>query len=266
MANTVFIDKFGKMRPLVTFEEGDTNSTSGVTDVIVGGETLVTDNIANLDPIQSYIEQVEEDMRYNAIHTIDATLRPAVPNEPREYTWLIKFLQDEYGEPLPIINSANYRRYLYDDPEASELDTLGNPNIAEARKCLVWDGKHIYFEIIENGLVNAIDELTDTDGNPLLAEYRPIPRRENWYFGTSQADSFPVDDNIRSMIDRNVTGLSMQIGDVANLETIQKRLDLAINEVLSQIGIVSAQRELTLQDALDWTNSNPGRFAYVPAE
>lgn len=254
------------------------SETGGITDVLVHGTTVVDDGVATIDltaqnvffdslikdklhasNVQDAIDEVDEEMRYNAIYEFDATVQSAPPNLPRGHNWFVKIHE-------PLHNTHQYSRYFYASVEDAMLDVIGTPNISAAVAHWAIDGKHIYFEYLENGSVNTVVDITDISGNVLLNIFRPIPNgdvRDVWFFGENQLDIFPSDDTIRSILEINVWGLSLMLGNTYELDTENKELVGAVNEVNAKAGIVHAVEKPDTVSAQDYSENNHGVFVYV---
>lgn len=187
-------------------------------------------NIDDVVNLQATLDLADAEMRYNAIYTFDATVQSAPPNLPRSHNWHI----DMWDE---LTDEHQYDRYFYLTSADAQQDTPSSPNLLQAVARWRIDGKHVYFEYLSSGTVTETVNITDTDGSVLLESYRPISTEETWYFGSNQADPFPETDNIRSVIDINVTGLNAMIGNTFDLSTVDKTLVGAINEGLEFQGV-----------------------------
>lgn len=177
--------------------------------------------------LQETLNYLDEKIEYNAIFTFDATIQSAPPNLPRNHTWHIDMWD-------VLVNSYQYDRYFYLTKASAQLDVIGAPNLLEAVARWRIDDRHVYFEYLNNGVVETTVDITDISGNVLLDTYRPIADESVWYFGVNQADSFPEFDNIRSIIDINVPGLNTMIGNTFDLTTTDKTIVGAINEVITR--------------------------------
>ena len=214
---------------------------------------LVSDNIQNA------IDELDIDMRYNSIYKFDATIQSAPPNMPRGYNWRVEI--DE-----PLINEHQYSRYFYSTFEDAMLDVTGTPNIQDAVAHWVIDGRHIYFEYLSNGVVNTIVDITDVSGNVLIPQFRPIPISNTWFFGEVQSvNDFPIDETIRSIIDINVPGLYLMLGNTIDLDTDQKQIVGAINEVNSKVGTIDVYEVESgdSEEALQYSANNPNTFVFI---
>jgi len=246
-----------------------------IEDVLVQGVSVVTEGIAEIDLIaenvfydnetsglnstnvQGAVDQVNAEMNYNAIFTFDATGQSAPHNLPRGYNWHIDILE-------PLTGSYQYSRYFYTSFEDSELDTTGNPNLAAAVAHWVIDGKHIYFEYLDNGNVNTVVDVTDVTGAVVNSPFRPIPMGDTWFFGEIQLDPFPETDSVRSIIDINVSGLYMMMGNTFNLDTENKQIVGAINEVNAKASVIPYYEASDVVTAQQYSQENPGVLVYVP--
>jgi len=208
--------------------------------------------------VQDAIDELDRLLKYNAIHTFDTTVKAAPPNLPRSYNWYIDFLG-------PILGTWQYSRYFYSNVSDSLLDTVGNPNIADAVAHWVIDGKHVYFEYLSGGIVQTISDLTDVNGNVLINNFRPIPIGGTWFFGESQADPFPTNDNIRSIVEINVSGLYTLLGNTFDLETTEKQIVGAINELYNRPVSIEFYEAIDEIDALNYSIANPETFVFVEA-
>ena len=209
-----------------------------------------------MDYFDGAITQLDKDIRYNAIYTFDATVQSAPPNLPRGYNWHV----DMVGN---MMYPHDYVRYFYTTEEDAKLDTTGSPNLAAAVARWVIDGKQMRFEYLTSGSPSTIVEITDTDGGILIPSFRPIPTGDVWFFGEVQAEEFPTSDNARSILDINVWGLSVMLGNTFNLETSSKQIVGAINEIRAQAGSVKVKEEPTAADALAYSQNNPDVFVFV---
>ena len=245
----------------------DATNVKSVNDIMpnpAGNVLLVAENIFYDDAgtplgasnVQDAITKLDKDMRYNAIYTFDATVQSAPPNLPRGYNWHIEMVGD-------MQQDHNYVRYFYTNEEDAKLDTKGSPNAQAAVARWVIDGKQMRFEYLTNGVPSTIIELTDTDGSVLIPSFRPIASRCTWFFGAVQADDFPTNDNAQSILDINVWGLSVMLGNTFNLETESKQIVGAINEINEKSASVRVQEEPTAADALLYSQNNPNVFVFV---
>jgi len=206
--------------------------------------------------VQDAIDRLDMDMRYNAICIFDATIQTAPPNLPRGYNWHVEMVGD-------MLDDHQYRRYFYLDVEDAILDLPSSPNLSKAVACWVIDGKQMYFEYLTAGLVSTVVELTDENGAVLIQRFRPIPIGDTWFFGSNQANDFPTDDNVRSILDINVCGISTMLGNTFDLKTTNKQIVNAINEINDKVGTVKVHEEQTAPDALIYSQNNPDVFVFV---
>ena len=206
--------------------------------------------------VQDAIDELNRDLKYNAIYTFDATVQSAPPNLPRGYNWHV----DMIG---PMMAEHQYSRFFYLDVEDAKLDQPGSPVIEKAVARWVIDGKHVYFEYLTDGIVNTVVDLTNEDGDILIPRFRPIPINNVWFFGKNQANPFPTDDNVRSILDINVWGLALMLGNTFDLKTINKQIVGAINEINDKIGTVQVHEEATPEEALIYSQNNPDVFVFV---
>ena len=244
--------------------DGNVKSVNMITadafhNVLIEAENIPYDNSAtpleSMD-VQNAITELDRDMRYNAIYVFDATVQSAPPNLPRGYNWHV----DMIG---PMMNEHQYSRYFYLNVEDAKLDEPGAPLPEKAVSRWVIDGKHVYFEYLTNGIVSTVVDITDTNGDILIPRFRPIPINDVWFFGKNQADPFPTDDNVRSIIDINVWGLALMLGNTFDLNTINKQIVGAINEINDKTGSVQVHEEANASDALIYSQNNPDVFVFV---
>ena len=247
--------------------------TSYLQDTTVRGVTIVENGVAEIDlsaenisynntisglnsfNVQNAIDEVDDDLRFNAIHPFDATVRSAPGNTPRDRGWHV-----DINEPLEF--DHQYSRYFYLSSYDSELDQVGAPNINDAVAHWVIDGKHIYFEYLENGLVHTIVELTTITGEVKIPSFYPVPSKTIWFFGRNQLDEFPDNDTVRSMVNINVPVLNMMVGDTFDLSTVNKQIVGAINELNEKVGI-QIHEEQSPSEALQYSIEHPNVFVYV---
>ena len=209
--------------------------------------------------VQNALDELDKDLRYNAIYVFDATVQSAPPNLPRGYNWHV----DMIG---PMMNDHQYSRYFYLNVDDAMADQPGAPLLDRAVAHWVIDGKHVYFEYLTGGVVTTVVDITDTNGDVLLPTFRPIAdTRVVWFFGKNQADPFPTDDNIRSILDINVWGLTVMLGNTFDLTTTSKQIVGAINEVNSKIGAVQVYEASDVVEAQTYSQANPNVFVFVPA-
>lgn len=195
--------------------------------------TVDSINLITSGAVKAGLDEVYEYASYNAVDVRDVTVQSAPPNYPRNYTWHVDMLDI-------LINNHDYDRYFYLVANEAQLDVPGIPNIMKA--CARWriDGKYVFFAYLENGVEISRVDITDrTTGEILLAEYRPIPKGNVWYFGKNQAEPFPETDNIRSIIEINVPGINVLLGNTFNLKTEEKEIVGVINEVMATAGSIS---------------------------
>jgi hypothetical protein len=207
--------------------------------------------------VQEAIDELNRNLKYNAIYTFDATTQSAPPNLPRGYNWHVDIEQ-------PLINEHQYSRYFYLTAADAALDVPGSPNISAAVAHWFIDGRHIGFEYLENGVVHTVVDITSpVDGSVLIPSFRPIPIGQTWFFGQNQAFPFPENDTVRSIIDINVQGLNVMIGNTFNLTTVNKQIVGAINELNSKIGTVQVYEAPDVSSALIYSQNNPNVFVFV---
>jgi len=210
--------------------------------------------------VQDAIDELDRDLKYNAIYVFDATVQSAPPNLPRGYNWHVDIAE-------PLNEPHQYSRYFFVTAEDAALDQRGNPNIMAAVARWFIDGFHIGFDYLENGLVHTTVDITSPiDGSVLLTSYRPIPIGDTWFFGVNQADPFPETDNVRSIVDINVQGLTVMLGNTFNLATDNKQIVAAINEVNSKIASVQVYEAQDVAEALLYSQQNPNVFVFVAKE
>ena len=91
----------------------------------------------------------------------------------------------------------------------------------------------MFFEYRENGIVTSVVDLTDTNGNVLIEDFRPIQTDgTKWFFGPNHGtNAFPDSDNVRSIIDLDIDALNTILGNSFDLSTNAKQIVNAINEV-----------------------------------
>jgi hypothetical protein len=229
--------------------------------------------------VQDALDELNTNINYNAIFEFNATLTPAPPNLVRGYNWHVDWVTDEEGNPLPLEGEYNYRRFFYTSLEDSALDTPGNPNKAAAVAAWVISngddenpgpGRRVVFEYWSGGnRVNTV-ELTNEDGSVVLRpRYRPIPVGDVWIFGAQQgADQFPTDDNILSLLDINVEGLWLHMGNPFFLTTTDPSIVGAINEINAKQASVRVIKADTAQEAKQISElpENENAFVYVARE
>jgi len=210
--------------------------------------------------VQDAIDELDQLLKYNAIFVFDATVQSAPPNLPRGYNWHV-----DIQEPLNFPHQ--YSRYFFLTAEDAALDQRGNPNIMAAVARWFIDGNHIGFDYLENGLVHTTVDITSPiDGSVLIPTYRPIPIGSTWFFGVNQADPFPETDTVRSIVDINVQGLNVMLGNTFNLTTDSKQIVAAINEVNSKIASVEVYEAQDVTEALQYSQEHPNVFVFVAKE
>jgi len=210
--------------------------------------------------VQDAIDELNRLLKYNSIFVFDATVQSAPPNLPRGYNWHV-----DIAEPLNFPHQ--YSRYFFLSAEDAALDQRGNPNIMAAVARWFIDDFHIGFDYLENGLVHTTVDITSPiDGSVLLPLYRPIPIGTTWFFGVNQADPFPETDTVRSIVDINVQGLNVMLGNTFNLTTANKQIVAAINEVNSKIASVEVYEAQDVTEALQYSQNHPNVFVFVAKE
>jgi len=210
--------------------------------------------------VQDAIDELELNLNYNAIYVFDATVQSAPPNLPRGYNWHV-----EIAEPLNA--DHQYSRYFFLTAEDAALDQRGNPNIMAAVARWFIDGRHIGFDYLKNGLVHTTVDITSPiDGSIMIPLFRPIPIGDTWFFGVNQADPFPETDTVRSIVDINVQGLTVMLGNTFNLTTENKQIVAAINEVNSKIASVEVYEAQDVTEALQYSQEHPNVFVFVAKE
>jgi len=186
-------------------------------------------------------------------YTLDVTATPAPPALPRALSWRVDFVG-------PLQGSYDYRRYFY----LTSAEALAD-NPADAVAAWVIEGKHMFFEYHENGSIVKIVDLTDTDGNPLVYNYRPITTAGvKWFFGPNHGSSaFPDADNARSIIDLDIDAINTIIGSTFDLSTNAKQLVSAINELY---GLIHSRQQVLVTDEETPANlvDRPGDIALTP--
>ena len=226
---------------------------------VEAGDVPYDNNESSLDSltVQEALTELDTELQYNAISVFDATVQSAPPNLPRGHNWHI----DMIG---PMLNDHQYSRYFYLDVEDAMADQPGAPVLDKAVAHWVIDGKHMYFEYLENGVVNTVVDITDANGDVLLPIFRPIAdTKVVWFFGKNQRDPFPTDDNARSILDINVWGLTVMLGNTFFLETTNKQIVGAINEVNNKIGAVQVYEAADVVEAQAYSQANPNIFVFV---
>jgi len=206
--------------------------------------------------VQNAIDELDEKIHYNAINEFDATVQSAPPNLPRGHNWHVLVTD-------PLIENHQYSRYFYRTFGDADQDTPGAPLLNKAVAHWVIDGKRIYFEFLENGYVHTIVDMTDEQGNILINEYRPITIGDVWYFGKNQQNPFPTHDNVRSLLDINVEGLSLIVGNTFDLTTTNTQVVGAINELNAKMGTFTVHEAETSEEAQLYSQSHPDVLVYV---
>ena len=210
--------------------------------------------------VQGAIDELDKNLKYNAIYVFDATVQSAPPNLPRGYNWHV-----DIAEPLNELHQ--YSRYFFLTAEDAALDQAGDPNIMAAVARWFIDGFHMGFDYLENGLVHTTVDITSpVDGSVILPVFRPIPIGNTWFFGKNQADPFPETDTVRSIVDINVQGLNVMLGNTFNLTTENKQIVAAINEVNSKIASVEVHEAQDVAEALQYSQEHPNVFVFVAKE
>jgi len=210
--------------------------------------------------VQDAIVELDQLLKYNAIYVFDATVQSAPPNLPRGYNWHVDIAQ-------PLDAPHQYSRYFFLTTEDAALDQPGNPNIMAAVARWFIDGYHIGFDYLENGLVHTTVDITSPiDGSVLIPLYRPIPIGNTWFFGKNQADPFPETDTVRSIVDINVQGLTIMLGNTFNLETENKQIVAAINEINDKVAAVEVHEAQDVTEALQYSQEHPNVFVFVAKE
>jgi len=260
---------------LQTLVLGLVNSVNGILPDAYKNITLVAEGIPydnllsqissdmlGLDAInvQDAIDEIDQLLKYNAIYVFDATVQSAPPNLPRGYNWHVD-IQD------PLNSPHQYSRYFFLTAEDAALDQRGNPNIMSAVARWFIDDFHIGFDYLENGAVHTTVDITSPiDGSVLLPIYRPIPIGNTWFFGVNQADPFPETDTVRSIVDINVQGLNVMLGNTFNLTTENKQIVAAINEVNNKISYIEVYEAQDVTEALQYSGDHPNVFVFVAKE
>ena len=210
--------------------------------------------------VQDAIDEIDQLLKYNSIFVFDATVQSAPPNLPRGYNWHVDIAQ-------PLDFPHQYSRYFFLTAEDAALDESGNPNIMAAVARWFINDFHIGFDYLENGLVHTtIDITSPIDGSVLLPVFRPIPIGHTWFFGKNQADPFPETDTVRSIVDINVQGLNVMLGNTFNLQTTNKQIVAAINEVNDKIASVEVYEAQDTAEALQYSGEHPNVFVFVAKE
>jgi len=210
--------------------------------------------------VQDVVDELNRLLKYNSIFVFDATVQSAPPNLPRGYNWHV-----DIQEPLEFPHQ--YNRYFFSTAEDAALDQRGNPNIMAAVARWFIDDFHVGFDYLENGLVHTTVDITSPDdGSILIPVYRPIPIGTTWFFGVNQADPFPETDTIRSIIDINVQGLNVMLGNTFNLETTSKQIVAAVNEVNRKVASVEVYEAQDATEALQYSEEHPNVFVFVAKE
>ena len=214
----------------------------------------------NATNVQDAIDELNQLLKYNAIYVFDATVQSAPPNLPRGYNWHVDITE-------PLNEPHHYSRYFFLTAEDAALDQRGNPNIMAAVARWFIDGFHIGFDYLENGLVHTTVDITSPiDGSIILPIFRPIPIGTTWFFGVNQADPFPETDTVRSIVDINVQGLNVMLGNTFDLTTTNKQIVAAINEVNSKVASVEVYEAQDVTEALQYSQEHPNVFVFVAKE
>ncbi|MCL2215671.1 MAG: hypothetical protein FWB91_01495 [Defluviitaleaceae bacterium] len=254
---------------------GLVKSANGMSPDVSGNITLVAEDIpynnelSRTSPemleleainVQRAIDELDRLLKYNAIYVFDATVQSAPPNLPRGYNWHV-----EIAEPLNAPHQ--YSRYFFLTAEDAALDQTGNPNINAAVARWFINGFHIGFEYLANGEVHTtIDITSPVDGSVILPIFRPIPIGTTWFFGKNQADPFPETDTVRSIIDINVQGLNVMLGNTFDLQTVNKQIVQAINEINNKVASVEVYKAQDVTEALQYSQEHPNVFVFVAKE
>ena len=210
--------------------------------------------------VQDAIDELDQLLKYNAIFVFDATVQSAPPNLPRGYNWHVDITE-------PLEEDHQYSRYFFLTAEEAAKDVRGTPNIMAAVARWFIDGRHIGFDYLENGLVHTTVDITSPiDGSVILSAFRPIPIGTTWFFGVNQADPFPETDTVRSIVDINVQGLNVMLGNTFNLTTASKQIVAAINEVNSKVASVEVYEAPDVTEALQYSQEHPNVFVFVAKE
>ncbi|MCL2855235.1 MAG: hypothetical protein FWE21_06410 [Defluviitaleaceae bacterium] len=210
--------------------------------------------------VQDAIDELDRLLKYNAIYVFDATVQSAPPNLPRGYNWHVDIAE-------PLNEPHQYSRYFFLTAEDAALDQRSNPNINAAVARWFIDGLHMGFDYLENGLVHTTVDITSPiDGSVILSTFRPIPIGTTWFFGVNQADPFPETDTVRSIVDINVQGLNVMLGNTFNLNTASKQIVAAINEVNSKVASVEVYEAQDVAEALLYSQEHPNVFVFVAKE
>jgi len=210
--------------------------------------------------VQDAIDEINQFLKYNAIFVFDATVQSAPPNLPRGYNWHV-----DIAEPLK--NPHQYSRYFFLTAEDATYDRRGSRNPIGAVARWFIDDFHIGFEYIENSIVHTTVDITSPiDGSVILPLYRPIPIGQTWFFGVNQAQDFPTDDTVRSIVDINVQGLNVMLGNTFNLTTTNKQIVDAINEVNNKIASVEVHEAHDVVEAQQYSEDHPNVFVFVAKE
>jgi len=238
------------------------NITLVAEDVPYDNELSHTSEMLSLNAInvQEAIDELDQLLKYNAIFVFDATVQSAPPNLPRGYNWHVD-IQEPLNEP------HQYSRYFFATAEDAALDVRGTPNIMAAVARWFIDDYYIGFEYLENGIVHTTVDITSPiDGSVILPMFRPIPIGTTWFFGVNQADPFPETDTVRSIIDINVQGLNVMLGNTFNLTTTNKQIVAAINEVNDKVASVEVYEAQDVTEALQYSAEHPNVFVFVAKE
>jgi hypothetical protein len=210
--------------------------------------------------VQEAVDELDQLLKYNAIYVFDATVQSAPPNLPRGYNWHVDISH-------PLNEPHQYSRYFFLTAEEAAKDIKGTPNVMAAVARWFINGNHIGFDYLENGEVHTTVDITSPiDGSVLLTTYRPIPIGTTWFFGVNQADPFPETDMVRSIVDINVQGLNVMIGNTFDLTTASKQIVAAINEVNSKVASVEVYQAQDVTEALQYSQEHPNVFVFVAKE
>jgi len=190
--------------------------------------------VITAENVQDAIDQVADEIDFNAVYVWDATIKSAPSGLPRGHQWHVRM-------PAPLEFEHQYRRYLYRTVEEANLD-----DESVAFLCWIIDGRHVRYEYFdENGEIERVVVQADTDGTVLIENFFPLEIGEVVFFGQPRLDIFPEDDTIRSLININVKALFTMIGDTFDLHTVNKELVGAINEALA-----IANMKINTEDAI----------------
>jgi len=241
---------------------------NGVADIELIAENIFYDNSKTplkIHNVQDALDISDDLMRYNAIFVWDVTMLTFPPNTMRDSRWHIQLTG-------PVVTPASYMRYYYDNIEDAQLDTKGDPNIANAAAARRQEGLRVWFEYLENGAISKIVELSDVSGNVLIDEnFRPVPRGDVWFYGANQAEGVPKDGVILDFVDVNVATLTNMIGleiggdgsGPLTLDTVAQQIIPAVNEVNAKADVVAHHEELDVILAQQYSVNNPGILTWV---